>query len=194
MSPESAGVVLWVVWYVTWIGAVVWSGKTRVQMRTDACGLHRALTGVGVVLLFLPAHVAGPAFGGWATRKLWSEPAWAAWGLLALTAAGFGFCWWARRHLGRLWSGYVTLKEDHHVVDTGPYGLVRHPIYAGAMFAALMTALMRASPAGLAGTALIAAGFSMTARIEERFLREQLGAEAYDAYSARVPMLFPRFG
>jgi protein-S-isoprenylcysteine O-methyltransferase Ste14 len=86
----------------------------------------------------------------------------------------------------------VTLKEDHRIVDTGPYGLVRHPIYSGVMFAALMTALLKASPAAMAGFVLVCVGFAMTARIEERFLRSQLGTHAYDAYSRRAPMLIPR--
>jgi protein-S-isoprenylcysteine O-methyltransferase Ste14 len=114
------------------------------------------------------------------------------WTFFALTIGAFAFCWWARAHLGRLWSGFVTLKEDHRVVDSGPYGLVRHPIYTGAMFAALMTALIRASPIALVGFCLFTLGFWMTARIEERFLRDQLGAGAYDDYARRVGMLVPK--
>lgn len=38
---------------------------------------------------------------------------------------------WARVHLGRNWSGIVTVKEDHELIRTGPYGYVRHPIYTG---------------------------------------------------------------
>src|SRR4051794_1227077 len=54
-----------------------------------------------------------------------------AWLTVGAVAAGYLFCWWARFHLGSLWSGTVTTKEGHHVVDTGPYRLVRHPIYTG---------------------------------------------------------------
>ena len=111
-----------------------------------------------------------------------------------MTAAGFAFCWWARLHLGKLWSGFVTLKEGHYIVDTGPYGLVRHPIYTGVMFAALMTALLRATPLAFAGFALVVLGLSMIAKTEERFLSEQLGAEAYGSYKKRVPMLVPGVG
>jgi len=88
----------------------------------------------------------------------------------------------------------VTTKADHHIVDTGPYRLVRHPIYTGAIFAALATAFIKASPAAFLGFALIALGFWMTARVEERFLRQELGPEAYDAYSRRTPMLIPFTG
>ena len=136
MSPELATNILWAVWYATWIAAVIWSAKTKTQMKTDMRGLHRFLFSLGLILLlFLPsgsgASVFGVAFAGWCTQRLWDEPVWVAWSLFALVAAGFGFCWWARLHLGRLWSGFVTLKERHHVVDAGPYGLVRHPIYSG---------------------------------------------------------------
>jgi protein-S-isoprenylcysteine O-methyltransferase Ste14 len=194
MSAEYAANILWIVWYATWIAAVAWSAKTKVQMRTDMVGLHRVLLGIGAVMLFVPSD-AGNLFGiassAWLTQKLWREPDWAAWSLFGLVAVGFGFCWWARVHLGRLWSGYVTLKEGHRVIDTGPYALVRHPIYSGIIFAALATAALRASAAGLIGVVLIALGVAITAKIEERFLREQLGPESYDAYSRRVAMLVP---
>lgn len=194
MSPQSAVVALWAVWYATWIAAVVFSHRTTVQMKSDVTGFHRMIASLGVLLLFVPqlaAGVGGPqsALAG----RMWPANPALDWTLFALTAAGFAFCWWARLHLGRLWSGFVTLKEGHRIVDTGPYGLVRHPIYSGVMFAALATALISANPIALVGAILTATGFSMTARIEESFLRRELGVEAYDAYARRVGMLAPRF-
>jgi len=189
MSAETVLPILWAVWYATWLAAVVFSGRTTVQMGKGESmgGLHRAVVGVGALLLFMPERWAGPAGGA-----LWPEPAAVKWALLILVVAAFGFCWWARLHLGRLWSGFVTLKEDHRIVDTGPYGLVRHPIYTGAIFAGVITALIKATPVALVGAALIGVGFWLTGRIEEGFLRAQLGAETYDAYSRRVPMLIPK--
>jgi len=58
------------------------------------------------------------------------------WILAVLTAAGLLFTWWAQICLGRLWSDLVVKKAGHHVVDTGPYRLVRHPIYLGLIVAA----------------------------------------------------------
>ena len=190
MPIQTAFTVTWIVWYATWLMGVVWSGKTKVQMKTDVSGAYRMLASLGAVMLFWPSGAATAVLGP-LTRPLWTAPAWIEWTLYGLLLAAFGFCWWARAHLGRLWSGFVTLKEDHRIVDTGPYGLVRHPIYTGVMGAAVATALVRASPAGLLGALLLIWGFAMVARIEERFLRDQLGAEAYDAYSRRVPMLVP---
>jgi protein-S-isoprenylcysteine O-methyltransferase Ste14 len=194
MSARIAIYILWVVWYVTWIGAVIWSGKTKTQLKTDIGGMNRYLSGIGSVLLFWPTAPRTGSYAPYdlATGRLWPSSAGADWSLFGLTVAAFAFCWWARVHLGRLWSGFVTLKEDHRIVDTGPYGIVRHPIYSGVMVAALMTALIRATPAALVGFCLFTTGFWMTARIEERFLREQLGRKDYDNYSRRVGMLAPK--
>lgn len=194
-SATTAVTILWAVWYVTWIAAVVFSGKTKVQMRSDMSGWHRMIGSLGFVFLFVPVATPGapfsPEFARGLANPLWSEPLVVQWGLFALVAAGFAFCWWARLHLGRLWSGFVTLKEDHHIVDTGPYGLVRHPIYSGVMFSALMTALMKATPAAVLGFVMVVVGFGWVAKVEEKFLRSQLGEGAYDDYSRRVAMLVP---
>jgi protein-S-isoprenylcysteine O-methyltransferase Ste14 len=128
---------------------------------------------------------------------LQAQPSWyvgesTGWLLAGLTAAGFAFCWWARIHLGRLWSSAVTRKHDHHIVDTGPYRIVRHPIYTGIMFASFATAAAIGTPGGVVGAAIMSLGWYVKARVEERFLREQLGAQAYDAYAQKTAMLIPR--
>ena len=80
------------------------------------------------------------------------------------------------------------------MIDTGPYALVRHPIYTGIILAIAATALQNGTAAGFLGAGLIIAGFYSKARLEERFLREQLGEENYGAYARRVPMLVPGIG
>jgi protein-S-isoprenylcysteine O-methyltransferase Ste14 len=90
-----------------------------------------------------------------------------------------------------MWSSSVTRKADHHIIDTGPYSLVRHPIYTGIIVAAAATAALEARPLAFAGLVLVIIGFWIKARLEERFLRNELGAEVYDAYARRTGMLFP---
>jgi protein-S-isoprenylcysteine O-methyltransferase Ste14 len=198
ISAEYATYWLWAIWYGTWILAAAWASRAASRPRVGGV-LHRILASAGVfLLLFVPTSLNRYDHWWWnlpgihaMARPLWSDPAAVGWTLFVLIGACFAFCWWARLHLGRLWSGFVTTKADHHIVDTGPYRLVRHPIYTGAIFAALFTACIKASPAALLGFALFALGFWMTAEIEERFLRQELGPEAYDAYSRRTPMLIP---
>ena len=112
--------------------------------------------------------------------------------LAGLTLAGILFAWWARIHLGRLWSSAITRKEDHRVVDSGPYAFVRHLIYTGIERGHLSRRRRRRRMiTGLIGAALVAIGLWLKARVEERFLTAELGADAYEAYRRRVPMLVP---
>jgi protein-S-isoprenylcysteine O-methyltransferase Ste14 len=111
--------------------------------------------------------------------------------LAGLTAAGLLFTWWARIHLGRLWSNCVVKKAGHHVVDTGPYRLVRHPIYSRLIFAAFATAIERGTIFALLGVAIVTLAFYIKAGREERFLRAEPGENAYDAYARKTAMLEP---
>ncbi len=132
-------------------------------------------------------HVSGPL-----NVRLWVLPHNAGWAMVGVAALGFLFAWWARIYLGRLWSGSITRKEGHHVVDTGPYAIVRHPIYTGLIVAGFATAaIVRGTLRGSAGAALLLIGYWLKARVEERFLRAELGAEAYDAYARKTAMLIP---
>ena len=63
-------------------------------------------------------------------KPIWPVSYGGAYVLAAVMVAGLAFTWWARIYLGRLWSSEITRKEDHRIVDTGPYGIVRHPVYA----------------------------------------------------------------
>ena len=113
--------------------------------------------------------------------------------LAIVVLLGISFTWWARIHLGRFWSNAITRKEGHSIVELGPYGLVRHPIYTGLILAILATGAAVATVASLLGAVLISFGEWQKARMEERFLSAELGAEAYQSYSRRVPMIVPFF-
>jgi protein-S-isoprenylcysteine O-methyltransferase Ste14 len=183
--PRIVFAVIWIAWIVSWIAAAFWSSRAEKRARTWETVVYRAAIVAGAVLLT-----------PWAARRLAAAPLWdvgygGAYALAALTLAGLAFTWWARIHLGRLWSGSITRKEHHRVVDTGPYALVRHPIYTGLIFALFATAVAQGMARALAGAALITFGFWLKARAEERFLAAELGADAYGAYRRRVPMLMP---
>ena len=112
------------------------------------------------------------------------------WIASALVAIGLGFAAWARVRLGANWSAEVTVKQNHELVRSGPYALVRHPIYTGVLFALIGTALSVDKWRALVGLALIAAGFLRKIVIEERFMQAEFG-EAYEHYRAEVPALIP---
>ena len=93
---------------------------------------------------------------------------------------------------GTLWSGTVTRKAHHRIIKTGPYAIVRHPIYAGISLALIATALLRPGWLGFIGAAAIVASFVIKYRLEEQFLMQELGPE-YMAYRKKVPALVPFF-
>ncbi|MFI5348813.1 MAG: methyltransferase family protein [Elusimicrobiota bacterium] len=183
LSPESAVELAWSIWFVTWCAAALWADRAAKRAGFGAEALYRGVTIVGIVLLFVVGRASAV--------KLWAVGAAEGWALVFAATLGFLFCWWARLHLGRLWSGFVTKKAEHRIVDTGPYGIVRHPIYTGLIVASFATAIIKGTAAALAGAVAMTAGFWIKARLEERFLSAELGAEAYEAYRRRVPMLVP---
>ena len=87
--------------------------------------------------------------------------------------------------------GTVTRKADHHVVDTGPYAIVRHPIYTGILPARECHRPAKGRCSASWAPLFFTLSFWVKARLEERWLSQELSAEAYDAYSHRVPMLIP---
>jgi len=174
--------LIWTVWALSWLAAAVWSRQTKARPSLAQEMPYRLATLAGVVLLF------GLEFRSF--HHGWDVSEAVAWAMVALIAAGFAFAWWARIHLGTLWSGTITRKQDHRVVQSGPYALVRHPIYTGILLSAFATAIARGRWEALIGAALFALGCWIKARQEERFLSEELGPE-YAAYRTRVRMLVP---
>ena len=199
LGPDTAIHLGWFGWLVSWMAASGWKRRTVKRLPTLSEIRHLVPTVLGVGMLFsthapvadLSRQVLNNPQAPILPIQLWSTPVPLGWLLFAVTLGGYLFCWWARVHLGRLWSGTVTLKPDHRVVDTGPYRLVRHPIYTGLILSALATAAEKGTVLGFAGVALIVVGFWLKARLEEGFLRKELGPEAYDSYAARTPMLIP---
>jgi protein-S-isoprenylcysteine O-methyltransferase Ste14 len=166
--------------------AAPWSNRTVGRPRLGSELAYRLITAFGALLLFVPGRRLDFSL------KLWPTPPVVGWFLFGLAAAGVAFTWWARLYLGRMWSSSVTRKAGHHIVDTGPYAWVRHPIYSGLSLALAAWAILQARPIAFAGCALIFLGFWLKARLEERFLRNELGPEVYDPYARRTGMFFPR--
>lgn len=109
---------------------------------------------------------------------------------LALTWGGIAFAAWARFYLGSNWSGRVTIKKDHRLIRSGPYALVRHPIYTGLLTAVAGMTIAIGQIRAILALALVAAGLHFKARTEEKFMREQFG-EQYARYEREVKSVIP---
>ena len=109
---------------------------------------------------------------------------------LVLTVAGLGFSGWARYHLGRFWSSMVEVKVGHQLIRTGPYRVVRNPMYTGILIA--FTGVVVAIGVLFAFIALVIGIVSILVKIkaEEEILTEKFGGE-YLEYKQEVKAIIP---
>ena len=111
------------------------------------------------------------------------------WVGLVLVVAGIAFSLWAIATLGRHYDLELEIHRDHELVRTGPYRLVRHPVYTGLALHFAGACLATGNLLLIAGTLLVTyPALYLRARTEERLLRERFGAE-YDEYARQVGML-----
>jgi len=181
--------LFWIAWAVSWVIAAAWSSPAVHRPPGSEIWPYRVMLTLGIVM------ITGQTSQFLGVPKLWAFGRDTSSLLAFLMLPGFAFAWWARVHLGRLWSGSVTRKEGHRIIDSGPYAVVRHPIYTGLIWATLVSAVAVGTIVSLLGIGAVVLGFWLKARLEERFLVQELGPLAYDAYCRSVPMLLPlRFG
>jgi protein-S-isoprenylcysteine O-methyltransferase Ste14 len=175
---------LWLGWLAYWAAS---SGAVKATARTAGWQAQLAYSLPLWLAAILLINRRWPAF--LVARFLPATPVVIVIGL-ALTAAGLAFAIWARRHLGANWSAEVTVKEGHELVRSGPYAVVRHPIYTGLTLAFMGTALAIGEWRGVAAAGVAIASFWYKLGIEERVMRETFGAE-YDDYARHVKALLP---
>ncbi|MBS2027352.1 MAG: isoprenylcysteine carboxylmethyltransferase family protein [Deltaproteobacteria bacterium] len=179
--------VPWLVFGVIW-GAGALSTKRTIQRE-----------GIRQMLLYRPPLILGctlvftrvgarlvPMLG----QPLWPADATSGAIGLAISSAGIGFAIWARMHLGKYWSGAITLKDGHKLIQSGPYGLARHPIYTGITTAALGSAIAVGTVGAAIGLPLIVGSFLFKLEAEERLMAQTFGEE-HAQYRARVKRLVP---
>jgi protein-S-isoprenylcysteine O-methyltransferase Ste14 len=175
---------LWIAFLVYWQVKAIDVKQTR-QLEPVASRVLRVLM-LGAAIVLMGFRLPGP----WLDLRLWPQGLVAFWAGAGLTLAGLLFSVWARVYLGRNWSSSVTIKQDHELVVTGPYALVRHPIYTGLFAAFLGTVIAVGEVRAVLAFVLIAISIGYKLRLEERWMRAQFGA-AYVAYSSRVAALVP---
>jgi protein-S-isoprenylcysteine O-methyltransferase Ste14 len=117
-------------------------------------------------------------------------PAWRTISVAASVAAAALFIW-AIRHLGLAWRVKAVVTEDHRLVTTGPYAVVRHPIFTSLFLLLLGTAALLATPAAVVvSAAVFLYGTNIRVRAEDGLLLRRFG-ERFDAYARRVPAFLP---
>ncbi|HUB00480.1 MAG TPA: isoprenylcysteine carboxylmethyltransferase family protein [Terracidiphilus sp.] len=179
---------IWLVFLVYW--QVIWqmtaAGKASVRIEPAFSRITRAVAFLAAIALLmapnLPARWLYLAIlpGGLVCFYLGA----------AITVIGLGFAVWARVHLGRNWSRSVQVKEDHELITSGPYRLVRHPIYTGILAGFVGSVVAEAQLRGVVALLLVFGALWAKLRLEEAWMRGEFG-EKYTVYARRVRALVP---
>lgn len=187
MSITALAVLLWLLFLAYWL----WSARGVKRSARGEPALSRFfkywLPIIVTIGLMWPADwYQGTALG----QRFVPLAPWPAWLGLLLGAAGLLFACYARSILGRNWSAVVQVKQDHELIERGPYRYVRHPIYTGILLGLLGTALLLGEWRALLGFVIMFVSFWRKLRLEESWLGEYFGP-AYGDYSRRVKALIP---
>ena len=172
----------WVAWSTYWFIAARHVSRTRLSEGWLPRMQHLLPAAIGFVLIFHGGRMLlhGRMYHG----------AWAAVLGLSMTVVGLLFAVWARVHLGRYWSGIITVKEDHQLIRSGPYRHVRHPVYSGFLLAVLGSAITAGTGDALAGFVLILLAYLVKMRREEAVLSREFG-DQYLSFKKEVAALCP---
>jgi protein-S-isoprenylcysteine O-methyltransferase Ste14 len=171
----------WVLLALFWIGMWRRVKPTKLQESLASKLSYTAVILLGLGLLFAPVR--------WRILPYSREVGLAA---VALNWAGVIFAIWARIYLGRNWSATVTVKEGHELMRSGPYAIVRHPIYFGMLLGSLGVAMETGRWPAPLGLGLVFVGLWLKSRVEERAMQRQFG-KPYEEYRRITPALIPSF-
>jgi protein-S-isoprenylcysteine O-methyltransferase Ste14 len=178
-----ASIVPWVVFSIYWEIAAKNSAPAVVSESKFSRGVHVVLTNVALFLMFFQIPGLNQQF---LPDRLFVK-------LMGLAAecAGLALAIWARRWLGRNWSGEITIKADHELIRTGPYGTVRHPIYTALLTMYAGTAVVSGQAHAFIGLILAIIAYLRKTRLEEANLVNAFG-EKYNAYRDDTWAIVPK--
>jgi protein-S-isoprenylcysteine O-methyltransferase Ste14 len=177
--------VCWIIFIVVWLLGAISTKRTIYRESSAERARYWLLLVIGYFLVIKSSSLPAPF--GWLVVPRTTSSAWIG---AFLCVSGLVFAIWARVILGRNWSGVVTLKEGHELIERGPYRIARHPIYTGmlAMFAG--TAIAIGYFGGFLGLLLVFVSFWLKLTREEDLMLKHF-PDKYAAYQHRVKRIIP---
>ena len=172
----------WIAFSTYWSVAAKNAAEAKSSESAKSRRVHALILNGGLYLMFLPVPGLRQSF-------LPASAAWVPIGL-AVQASFIALAVWARWHLGRNWSGRIEIKIGHELVRSGPYRLLRHPIYTAMLGMFVGTALIDGHIHALVGVALAGVAYWRKIRMEETKMREAFAGE-YENYRHATWALVP---
>jgi len=180
--------LLYLLLAAVWLGSLPFVKRAVYEQSISSNFQQTLVFAAGLYLLF-----GSPTTPGWFNQPLFTVNLPIALAGLGIAICGVGFSIWARLALGGNWSSSPSIKQDHALIVSGPYRVVRHPIYTGFLIALLGSALQYGLLRSFLAVLTCAVGLYLKVSVEEEFMVHRFG-EAYLRYrrnvSALVPFLF----
>lgn len=170
----------WIVWLYPFLFRAPHNQRRPSTTRKGATTVGLLLETAGIGLAFSLARPTGEPEAWWRLATA-----------MVLSVLSCVLSWGAVKHLGKQFRVNAGLYEDHELVRTGPYAVVRHPIYAG-LLGMLLATIVLLTPWHLAlvSLALFIVGTEIRVNTEDGLLRSRFG-DAFEEYRRRVPAYIP---
>jgi len=190
-TPMGMSFVLWVAFSIYWEIAANNSSATKASESKPSRLLHLTFVNGAMLIAYWPfAGWPRPEGFGFEFPRILPPAPFLVPAGLTLQVGALLLAIWARRHLGKNWSGAVTVKVDHELVRSGPYKRIRHPIYTGVIGMYVGTLLISGRLQGLIALALVSIAYLRKIRMEERNLLGEFGP-TFEAYCRESWALIP---
>lgn len=177
-------VTCWIIFVLYWLVSAISTKKTRSRQSSVESLTHRLPFAAGLILVFCPQLIRPLDFALFPHSLVCLAIA------EVLCITGLAIALWSRSTLAGNWSGDVVLKQDHELIQKGPYRFVRHPIYTGILLLLLGTALATGRAACFVGFVIAVGSLWVKLKFEESFMVTNFGDE-YIEYKSRVKALIP---
>jgi protein-S-isoprenylcysteine O-methyltransferase Ste14 len=182
---ESFFPVVWIFFLLYW---QIKAANTKSTQRLEPAASRILRVFIFLIAIVILSTTRIPL--SWLYLQLWPVGLWPFWLGAAVTIAGLLFAVWAREHLGSNWSRSVTIKQGHELITTGPYAVVRHPIYTGILTGFLGMAIAISQVRGFIAFVLVFLALWIKLRMEEQWMRSRFG-ETYATYARQTAALVP---
>lgn len=190
LLPRPELMLHYKIWLLMGGAATIFLTQPALKMEDAKAGQMQDRNSVFLILALSLASAAAPVVE-WAYWHPHKHHLWVVLAGLAIIAGGIGLRIWAIRALGAFFTPTVQISQQHQLVQSGPYALVRHPSYLGAFLALLGGAVVLESWAGLAVSCFLMLWvYHFRITLEENALMEAFG-ETYVAYQSRTYRLIP---
>lgn len=177
--------VCWVVFWIYWSFATHRRHPSKRKVARTFTVLNTGLLYLGFLLVLLGRSLPG-SLGLLVVPQAISIDV----SGTVFTIIGITFAIWSRQSLRNNWSGEVAIREGQEFICSGPYMIVRHPIYAGMLLALFGTTLVSSTVGSILGLVLAIISLWHKAYMEEQFLMVEFG-EQYANYQREVKFLIP---